>query len=130
MKKPTFTCEMQDDAEEVLKRNLPHGSGINCDWTFEWMTTAVICRNSYHCMNDNGFYEGYADFSITLHYAEDVSDFRLKFHGYQAQRLNRKHMLREYLTETFFYALTDEGVHNPVGSLGCFSNRMKVEIIN
>ena len=128
MNKPKFDQAMQDEAEATLKAHLPHGSGIDCDWTFEWFPTRVVCRNSWHAMNNNGFYEGYADFSLILYYKRHVKDFKLEFNGYQAKRLNQKHFIREYLEDHFYYFLNDQE-DNPIKYLNCFEGRMPVEII-
>lgn len=127
--KEKFDIDMQWEAEQVLKKHLPSGSGIDCKWEFEWFPTRVVCRNSWHCMNEHGFYEGYADFSLILYYKKHVKDFRLEFNGYRAHQLNRKHMIREYLEDHFYYFLVNEE-GNPIKHLNCFEGRMPVDIIN
>ena len=99
--------------EELLLERLPHGSGVDLKWRFEWEADRLVCFNSFHCLNDAGYYEGWADFSITLKYQsllsdKDVSDFRLQFHGSVSQRLAKKRQLREYLGDLFHYALCQE----------------------
>lgn len=90
---------------EWLDRILPQGSGINCDWTYDYLANGKIkASNSYHCMSEHGFYDGYADFTIAFDIA-DIKGFRLTFNGKGAQSLNRKYMLRDYLDETIWYAV-------------------------
>jgi len=82
---------------------LPHGSGINGDWGFDWKRNGSLhLHNGYHCMNENGYYDGWVDFTVILH-PNDKEYFRLQFNSnrYKAE----KYMLREYLTDTIYDAL-------------------------
>ena len=42
---------------------LPHGSGIDCDWHIEIKKDKIYLINSYHYMNEFGYYMGYIDFT-------------------------------------------------------------------
>ena len=68
MNKNYFTGfdEKYDDFLEFFIDMLPHGSGINCDWGGNMPQSGgyVTFSNSYHCMDENGFYDGYQDFFI------------------------------------------------------------------
>lgn len=89
---------------------LPHDSGIDCDWTLEIKGTRIIASNSYHAMGENGYYCGYADFTVTfpLTSQDPANDFRLTFAGdNQSQYLARRYDLREYLADTIHYALRE-----------------------
>jgi len=87
---------------------LPRGSGIDCDWEQDNLKNGkVVFSNSFHCMNTDGYYDGYADFSITVD-LNNVEDFRLVFHGDYSQRKNRQYILREYLEELIYWCLTKE----------------------
>lgn len=98
---------------EELPDLLPHGSGIDADWVIEGHAHHITCRNSFHCINDCGMYEGWQDFSVIIkngRYFQNGTiykelDITIHFHG--SQYLARKHMLREYLGDTIAYALTD-----------------------
>ena len=99
-----FACKMID--------LLPHGSGIDCDWEYDVPETSNTVRlsNSFHCMNENGMYDGYADFTLIVDVKPTVSHlygFRLQFNGRESQRLNYKYGLREYLEDTLGWALAD-----------------------
>lgn len=95
------------DIELDIIDNLPHGSGINCDWHISKTTRGkVVCHNSYQVMNETGFYIGYADFSIRFG-AEHPADFRLMFHGRQSQYLAQYYQLRDYLEDTIFWSLPE-----------------------
>jgi hypothetical protein len=78
---------------------LPHGSGIDGDWHIEAKQRTIVASNFYHCMNENGFYDGYADFTLYIPLKNPI-DFKLHFRGEDAQYLNRKYMLRDYLEDT------------------------------
>ncbi len=85
---------------------LPHGSGIDANWGGELLKNGKMrFYNGYHCMNDNGMYEGWQEFCLTVNPNSEnpEQDFKLEFTG--GQYLARKHMLRDYLEETFNYAL-------------------------
>lgn len=46
---------------------LPQGSGIDCKWQVNQRSKNVFMfSNSFHKMDKNGFYCGYADFSVVL----------------------------------------------------------------
>lgn len=85
---------------------LPHGSGIDCKWTYERKIDRLVFYNSFHCMDENGFYDGYADFSVMLPF-RDILDFKLRFHGKESQYKNQKYMLRGYLEESIYFYLVD-----------------------
>lgn len=112
-----FEQFQMDAIEEALDNMLPHGSGIDCKWAFEWndALNTVKCSNSYHCMDENGFYDGYADFSITLYPLKALTAFRFQFHGKTAQYKNRKYQLRAYLEDTLYHALNENGNVNTYG---------------
>lgn len=75
----------QEQKEEMIARFinnvLPHGSGIDCDWQVRYCQNVkfycsggklgkpgqyIYITNSFHCMDENGMYDGYQDFSIRL----------------------------------------------------------------
>lgn len=100
--------DKQDDAEQILLNKLPHGSGINGKWEFEWLKNGnVKAKNSFHCMNDGGYYDGYAEFTVIIP-PQDHTDFHLVFNGRQGQNKNRQYMLRDYLESTLYEALKDQ----------------------
>lgn len=93
--------------DEWLVRVLPHGSGINCDWKISaQLNGKILASNAYHCMDENGFYCGFADFTVKTDLAKP-EDFVLQFNGKLAAKLNDRHILRDYLEETIHYALTN-----------------------
>lgn len=96
----------KDNAETYLLEKLPHGSGIDCKWEFSWLGNGKLkASNSFHCMNEAGYYDGYADFTIIFPIYRALTAFTLQFNGSQAQHKNRQYMLRDYLEDTIYYAL-------------------------
>jgi len=114
--------------EAELIEMLPHGSGIDCRWELNPIGDGVNCENSFHMMNENGYYCGYAGFTVRIfHHKKDVFnplrgpcagkvqvlhrkgdvDFHLVTHG-TAWRRNVAYGLAEYLNDTLHFAL--EGI--------------------
>lgn len=93
-----------EKTEEILRKIgeiLPHGSGINSDWNITMANrTRVRCQNAFHCMDENGMYDGWAEF-VLLFDLKDADYFRLMFIGPESYNKNRKYELRDYLEELF-----------------------------
>ena len=54
---------------QEIAEALPHGSGIDCDWSADWLSTRkprAAFYNSYHAMNEGGMYDGYGDFRVEV----------------------------------------------------------------
>ena len=94
---------VQELSEHLMKTM--HGSGIDSDWRLMHSKDFVIIRNSYHCMDQNGYYDGWQDFSIQIPIAGDVTNYKLKFHG--NSYLSQKYMLRDYLEQIFSSEIYD-----------------------
>lgn len=90
--------------EETLFKVLPHGSGIDCDWRFERTKQSIRAYNSFHCMDEIGYYDGYQNF-VVIFPNSDPHNFRLQFTG--NRRGERKYHLREYLEDTIYWALKE-----------------------
>ena len=104
----TDWAQFTDNDIEVLE-NLPHGSGIDYDWTAEKLSNGKVqAWNSYHAMSETGYYVFSFDFSVTFD-TSDLDGFRLQFHGKASHnRLNTSYGygLRDYLEETIHYNIT------------------------
>jgi len=127
--------DRHEDEAMWLIDQLPHGSGINCDWNVnsgENSQYVYLC-NSFHLMNDSGFYIGYADFririnkgdfihlintiaryeraypSIRYHVISELSEILKTMSGnFALQFTGDRHLakyydLREYLTDTIWH---------------------------
>ncbi len=54
-------------ASRDLANQLPHGSGIDYDWSFEKVgSDSVKAENGWHYMNPNGYYVGGIPFTVIL----------------------------------------------------------------
>jgi len=104
------------DWADELPDALPHGSGIDGDWVIEGHAHHITLRNGFHCMDEYGGYDGWANFSAIIkpytHKQPDESIFRgisveIHFHGADSQYKARKHMLREYLGDTIHQSISD-----------------------
>jgi hypothetical protein len=92
--------------EELLEDELLHGSGIDCKWEIEDKSNYWKCVNAFHCLNENGYYCGYADFTLIIP-KKNPLDFKLHFNGKQSAYLNSRYLLRDYLEDTFHYELSE-----------------------
>jgi hypothetical protein len=97
---------------------LPHGSGINSDWhIFMASPTRIRCHNTFHPMDEQGGYDGYADFAFLFDLRDTIhgGDYsRLMFLGSESQYYAKKYDLRDYiwdlLCETLYYAFGGEDI--------------------
>ena len=96
------------NADEEIKFpcDIPHGSGIDCDWIIEKKKGYFKCSNSFHAMDANGYYDGWVEFSVIIPF-KDPTDFNFHFHGRQSHYLNLKHALREYLEDTMYHWIAE-----------------------
>lgn len=93
---------------EKLADILPTGSGIDCNWSFtEQKNGNILAHNSFHCMNEYGFYDGWADFTIIFKKDAPLVDFVLQFNGKVAQYKNKRYMLRDCLEEFIYHFIRD-----------------------
>jgi hypothetical protein len=96
--KPSKKAIFEDEITEKLNDTLPHGSGIDCDWCFTFQKNGKIrCSNSWHKMNDNGFYCGFTDFYFTLMFA----DRRIILSPVKMAK-GERYGVREYLNDMFY----------------------------
>lgn len=83
-----------------------HGSGIDADWGIEETKSSIRAYNSYHAINEMGYYDRWVDFTVIFPKAAPMEDFKLQFgDSYGA----RKYMLDDYLGETIAYTLDELG---------------------
>ena len=94
--------------ESTLEALLPNGSGIGYYWEFiTHKNGKITCKNDFHAMNNNGYYDGYMPFKFTVFIDKDNNlDFsrivcndnkRASFYG-----------LKEYLGDTIFQSLRSQ----------------------
>jgi len=60
--------ETHNIALKALMEFLPHGSGIDAEWTIDDKSSdnKLILHNSYHVMDDSGFYTRWVDFTANI----------------------------------------------------------------
>lgn len=103
-----FNVQSKEGQAVGIDKFLPHGSGIDLQWETGTNGKNLYAFNAFHCMSDNGMYDGWARFYlvIPLNSTNLADDFKLHFEGQDSQYMNQKHMLRDYLEDTFHYALS------------------------
>lgn len=89
----------------LLVVNNHHGGGIDANWTLDLRQTKgklirVVLCNSYHCMNQDGFYDGWIDFEIIIP-AENVDKWKVSFGTTADWYKINKYMLKEFLEDVF-----------------------------
>ena len=93
----------KDSIETILLDKLPHGSGIDCKWEFDFTDKLIVCRNSWHKMNENGMYCGYIDFEIRIKISHRNTDGKLVFAI--VGRFGRLQDIKDYLYETIGHSI-------------------------
>ncbi len=43
-----------------------HGAGIDCDYELLQNNTSVLLCNYFHCMNEDGYYDGWLNFIVRI----------------------------------------------------------------
>ena len=84
-----------------LLASLPHGSGIDYDWSTKQSKTRLILRNAFHYMNEYGYYDGVLPFRVVV----KKSTVAVHFEGLNGAGWYRvkKGGLLEYLNDIFGY---------------------------
>lgn len=98
----------KDKIEEYLLEVLPHGSGIDGDWSFDIIDKAIFCRNSYHRMDGYGYYCGWIDFTIKI--KADYRDMWGNIIFSVSGRFGKYQDLKDYLYEIVADSLSQEGI--------------------
>ena len=106
------SCKKSNNAEWLdkhteklieLEKRLPSGSGIDCGTkidTRDLKANQFKLTLSFHHMDENGFYDGWTDHVITV---------RPSFGGLDLTISGKnKNDIKEYLLDTYYYALTEE----------------------
>ena len=97
--------EKHSDTVESIIKNLPHGSGIDGNTQFEWEKSndnKLVISSEYHVMDENGMYDGWINFTLTVTPSWNDIDIAIK------GNFGKHQELKDYLFDTFYYALTEE----------------------
>ena len=81
--------------------NSIHGSGVDCDYTVTENKNNILIHNSYHCMDEHGYYDGFCDFTVKIN-KKTAKVIDLVFHTNQYYYRKYIWSLREYLEQLFF----------------------------
>lgn len=99
-----ITVDGEGDEYQFIDNLLPHGSGINCEWTIKKESSnSITFANSYQVVHPNGHYVGWVDFSVEFaRQSENAVCMKgIKIHGKRSDSLARYYGVRNYLNETF-----------------------------
>jgi hypothetical protein len=97
--------EWQEKHYEVIQNlisKLPHGSGIDgkTELNFEKSkSNKLIINSEFHVMDENGFYEGWINFSLIITPSWNGIDISIK------GNFGKHQELKDYLVEIFGYEL-------------------------
>ena len=85
------------------------GSGFCCESEIVETKRFYRVQFSYHVMDENGYYRGYAYFTVAWEKSNKwkALGFKVSFNGRNGQHLNRKFYLRDFIEESFVYAMGD-----------------------
>lgn len=94
--------DKHDDTLRWIERNLlPSGSGIDCGTKIDEELSRpekVVLTFSFHHMDENGYYDGWSDYRCEV---------TPSFSGIDCRIVGRdRNMIKDYLGETFGYALS------------------------
>jgi len=101
--KETMNAKIQKLINFTIDR--VHGSGIDSDWKQSKSKNYLNLHNSFHCIDEYGYYEGWQDFTVKFPVNGLVQDFKLVFNA--NQYLAKKHMLKSYLADIISQVVWD-----------------------
>jgi hypothetical protein len=99
--------EKWTDAINQIIDSLPHGSGIDGKTEFNFNESRpdkLVIDSQYHCMNENGFYDGMYDFKLIL--KPDWQNFKMQIKSNLPKKY--KDSTIEYLSDLFYHDLTQD----------------------
>lgn len=89
----------------IIDTYFSHGSGFDCGYTVDMDKSSadkIVIESSFHCMDGNGYYCGWNDFTVTVKPSMlfDI-DISINFHGIK----EKSYGLKDYIVETLHNAL-------------------------
>ncbi len=104
---------------------LPHGSGINCDWSYTKRADGKITfKNSFHAMSEHGYYDGYMPFQFTVYPLPNES-FSISHIRCNENKRKSFYGLSEYLEDTIHYAVSQISLKDVLNSNMNLTKRKK-----
>lgn len=107
MKMLKKVLENMENLENIIEKTAPHGSGIDYDYNSIRVEhysrdnqNKVIFENAYHCMDENGFYDGIIPFRVVI--GSDLTPVIrfVKLNNAGRYRVT-KYYIREYLEDVY-----------------------------
>lgn len=90
---------------QKLLRALPHGAGIDAAWHFRSENDYIYASNSFHYMNDTGFYICWIDFEIKIDPNDPLESFELIYNEDTMPEDFDDEGLFKYLDDTIYSSL-------------------------
>lgn len=98
----------EEEIDTIMRDIFPHGSGIDsgCMLNYEKsVNNKLVINSGYHCMDDNGCYDGWVDFTVTL--TPDLElDYMLNIRG----NFGKYRHVKDYLYQIFYDSFDTEYV--------------------
>jgi hypothetical protein len=101
-----WIAKHEETIEEMIKEYMPHGSGIDGKTTIDYdksKSDKLVFNSSFHAMNENGFYEGWIDYILSVS-PSLIHGFILSIVGQFGQRQD----IKDYLYDIYRDALQQE----------------------
>jgi len=101
-KRPFYALRrVSSELEIYLNAKLPHGSGIDCSYTYEYFKNSMKVKNYFHAMDENGYYDGYMMFSFRITLTKNLT---MAFSSILCNENRRPSFcgLKEYLNDTYY----------------------------
>jgi len=116
---------MTEQVIDDLIEKMPSGSGIDCDYSWTKSNGKLILHNSFHNMNDGGYYDGYSEFKVHLILKDDgewILDkirFAKSITDPSTYRKYSNYILLDYLYDTYIWNIEERNL-----KVGDFNNAM------
>jgi hypothetical protein len=81
-----------------------HGSGVDYDWSAAESKDNIRMYNAFHLMDEYGGYYATSGFVITIP-KKNPREFKFNYRDDQSRYYGNKHMIDDYIRETFAYEL-------------------------
>ncbi len=92
-----------EDTLKELVNMLPHGSGIDDEYTYSVSKNKIVLSNAYHVMSENGYYVGWVHFNVVIT-PSLAFGYDLKITG----NFGKNQHLKDYLYDVYNEALSQE----------------------
>jgi len=98
--------------EHILSNHMPSGSGFDSGVSLVSLTPdKAVFFAPFHHMNENGMYDGWVTYIVTVKSTFNGPDIKVTVKGYGATaRKYADDMMRMYIAETFYYDLFDKDI--------------------